>query len=133
MPDTTALPFERITNRPDESTFDGVPAADVRVTVATPSPKVIEPGFVDGGVVVGEPVTGTSFGSFGSSKQFVHVGGVAPGPAGGVNDGVECDVVAAAPEPTMLLAVTVTVYVESRLRSDTRHVAVPVVESTVTV
>jgi hypothetical protein len=66
-PDINAEPVDEITKRPDESTTDVVPSAEVTVTVATPSVREIDPGLVVRGVFVGVGLVGLSFGSFGSS------------------------------------------------------------------
>jgi hypothetical protein len=103
-PEISAEPVEEITKRPDESTTDDVPTAEVTVTVATPSEREIDPGLVVGGVFTGVGLTGVSFGSFGSSKQFAH-GGVPVGPVDGpVNVAVVWFAVAVAPAPIMLFA-----------------------------
>jgi hypothetical protein len=103
-PEISAEPVEAITKRPAESTSDDVPSAEVMLTVATPSEREIDPGLVVDGVFTGVGLTGLSFGSFGSSKQFAH-GGVPVGPVDGtVNVAVVWVVVAVAPAPIRLFA-----------------------------
>jgi hypothetical protein len=81
-PVITTEPVEATTNRPAASTFEVVPSAEVIVTIATPSVIEIEPGRVNGGVMVGVGLTGLSSGSVGSSMQLMHGPGPVDGPVG---------------------------------------------------